>query len=247
LAVVVDPAANVRIVRPPDPSGLCRCDGEEPSVGLQFGRIDATLDKKARRRYRKNEGFGRLNPDSTLLEVARIHFQSARTIMIRDGFHAMMFVPLQGAMPVDLIVAPPRDRADKYMLVRDIARYVRRIGADGLLRIAETWIANREDIPRGGFAADAPNRTEALTLAAVNARGEQISLSAAIERKRIREHKVKRLGPTVIEKGDRMVSLAPVLEVWGKLDVLRLDAEDEYDSWASYHFGKDEEPKAEDP
>jgi hypothetical protein len=149
-------------------------DGSLVGYRRQFGRIDATLDKKARRRYRKNEGFARLNPDSTLLEIARIHFQSARTIMIRDGFHAMMFIPLQGAMPVDLIVAPPRDRADKYMLVRDIARYVRRIGADGLLRIAETWIASREDIPRGGFAADAPNRTEALTLAAVNARGEQI-------------------------------------------------------------------------
>jgi hypothetical protein len=220
-------------------------DGAFLGYRYEFGRIDSATRRKAERRYRHKEAARLLTEASTLLDIANAQFAMARTIMLRDHHHATMFIPLLGIQPLDLIIAPPRNRADKYMLVRDIARYVRRIGADGLIRISEAWTANWDDIPRGGFAEDAPNRGESLTLAAVNSAGEQISLSAEIERKRIKKRKVKRLGPTEIEMNGRVVSMAPVLEVWGRLDALRLDEKDEWEDRMMRHFGHEKMGEAQ--
>jgi hypothetical protein len=152
-------------------------------------------------------------------------------------YHANMFIPLKGARQIGLVVAPPANRADKYMLAHDIARYVRRIGADGLLDIGEAWIARFDDIPHGGYPDQAANRFEALTMTAANAKGQLLSLSATIHRKLIKKHKVKHLGPTEIEEGERVISMAPVLEVWGKLGVLRLHEKTEWDDWLKDHYG----------
>jgi hypothetical protein len=184
------------------------------------------LGKKAKKRYGDGHYWKRLNDVTTLLEVGQIYFEAARQIMLRDGHHATMFVLLKGVAQIDLIVAPPENRLAKYMLMRDVARRVRRIGADGLLCLGEIWLARPEDIPRGGFAVDAVKRGEALVLWGANAQGEVIDLSAEIERKKIKRHKVRRLQPTNVDQGGRIIFLAPVLEVWGKLDVLRLKDED---------------------
>ncbi len=212
-------------------------DGSVLGYRREFIRSDDLgLIKKAKKRYGENRSGPRLKNATTLLEVAQIHFERARSIMARDGHHASMFIPLRGAIPIDLIIAAPQNRADKYMLMRDVARYVRRIGADGLIQVAEAWTANRDAVPHGRFAVDARNRGEALVLWAVNAQGEQISLAAAIERKKIKRHKVKRLLPTEIEEGRRLVAMAPVLEVWGMLDVLGLNEKNDDWDWVENHF-----------
>jgi hypothetical protein len=41
-------------------------------------------------------------------------------------------------------------------------------------------------------------------------------------------------------EGDKLIAMAPVLEVWGKLDVLRIHENAQwakYDEWAKDHFG----------
>ena len=73
--------------------------------------------------------------------------------------------------------------------------------------------------------------------------GEQSELSARITRKFLKRWKVKELAPIETEVGGRLISMAPVLEVWGKLDVLNLHADDENQKWAEQHF-KDTEPSA---
>jgi hypothetical protein len=171
------------------------------------------------------------------MEVANVYFDMARVVMARDGYHLSIFIALKGARPIGVVAGSPANRADKYMLMRDIARYVRRIGADGLLHIGESWIARTADIPRGGYPDQAPNRLEALTLDAANAEGQLLSFSAIIQRKLIKKHKVKRLGPTEIEEGGKVISIAPVLEVWGKLGVLRLHEMTEWDDWLKDHYG----------
>jgi len=77
---------------------------------------------------------------------------------------------------------------------------------------------------------------------AANANGELLSFSATIQRKLIKKRKVKRLGPTEMEVG-KAISMAPVLEVWGKLDVLRLDEKAEWEDWLKDHFGETREPE----
>jgi hypothetical protein len=102
--------------------------------------------------------------------------------------------------------------------------------------ISEAWTAAAKDIPKGKFAEHAVTRGEALTLAAVNAAGEQITLSAAVTRKKWKKRKVKDLSSTTVEIGGRLTSMAPVLEVWGRLDVLDLYADDENMRWVEQHF-----------
>jgi hypothetical protein len=212
-------------------------DGSILGHRREFGHTDPDGFKKVQRRYGHFKPAKRLTDSSTLMEVAKAYFDMARVVIARDGYHTNMFIPLKGARQIGLVVAPPANRADKYMLMHDIARYVRRIGADGLLHISEAWIARFDDIPHGGYPDQAANRFEALTMTAANAKGQLLSFSATIRRKVIKKHKVKRLGPTEIEEGERVMSMAPVLEVWGKLDVLRLHEKTEWDDWLKDHYG----------
>jgi hypothetical protein len=142
--------------------------------------------------------------------------------------------------PGEVIVAQPQNRIDKYLLALDIAHFVKHTNANGLIHIAEAWMAAYEDIPKGKFAEHVKERGEVLTLAAVNSDGERIHLSTKITRKFLKRWKVKELAPTEIEVGGQLISMAPVLEVWGRLDVLDLDADDESSKWAEQHFEHDE-------
>jgi hypothetical protein len=213
-------------------------DGSILGYRREFGSAEPAALKKVQRRYGHFKPAKRLTESSTLREVAKVYFDMARTVMARDSYHLNMFIPLRGALQIGLVVAPTENRADKYMLMRDIARYVRRIRADGILHIGESWIAQFDDIPLGGYPDQAPNRREALTMTAANATGQILSFSAEIHRKLIKKHKVKRLGPTDIVEGDKVISMAPVLEVWGKLDVLRLDEKTQWDDWLKDHYGR---------
>jgi hypothetical protein len=171
-------------------------DGSILGYRRGFGGPQADALKKVQRRYGHFIPAKRLTESSTLMEVASVYFDMARVVMVRDSHHLNMFVPLKGPRQIGLVVAPPRNRADKYMLMREIAQYVRRIDADGLLHIGEAWIARTDDIPRGGYPDQAPNRLEALTMTAASAKGEVLSFSAMIQRKLIKKHKVKHLKPT---------------------------------------------------
>jgi hypothetical protein len=211
-------------------------DGSVLGYRREFRTVDRVAAQKALKRYGEGRIWDRLVETKTLQDVAQIYFENARSVMLKDGYHASMFVPLRDNKPIDLVIAAPQNRIDKYLLIRDVAHLVRRVGADGLLHISEAWTASREDIPKGKFAVDAANRGESIMLAAVNSSGEQINFSAQVIRKKLKKHKVKQLMPTEIEAGTRMLAMAPVLEVWGKLDVLRLEEDDEPMRWVDEHF-----------
>jgi hypothetical protein len=211
-------------------------DGSILGYRREFRTVDRAAAQKASKRYGDNVTWSRLVEARSLQDVAQIYFQNARAVMLKDGYHVSMFIPLKDNRPIDLIVAGPQNRLDKYLLIRDIAHLVKRIGANGLIHISEAWTASRDDVPKGKFAVDAPKRGESLILAAVNSAGEQIDLSARVVRKKLKKHKVKELMSTVNEVGSRMVAMAPVLEVWGKLDALRLNEDDESTRWVEEHF-----------
>jgi len=226
------------MVRPFEDRGIYIAvkDGAFLGYRREFRTVDSNDARKALRRYRKARGWAPLIEAKSLREIAEVYFDNARAVMLKDGYHVPMFIPLRGNIPIDLIVAPTESRIDKYLIMQDIAHYVRRTGADGLLHISEAWTAKQEDVPKGKFAADAANRGEAITLTAVNADGEQITLSAVITRKKWKKYKVKQLLQTEIEIGGRAVSMGPVLEVWGKVGVLRLDEDDEAMQRLEKHF-----------
>jgi hypothetical protein len=211
-------------------------DGAILGYRREFRSVDATKAQKTLKRYGNDRAWDRLAEAKTLLDVAHIYFQNARVIIMKDGYHKSIFIPLTDNRPGEVVVAMPRNRIDKYLLIRDIAHHVRRIRADGLIHISEAWTAAAKDIPKGKFAEHAVARGETLMLAAVNSAGEQITLSATIMRKKWKKWKVKELSPTTVELGGRLISMGPVLEIWGRLDVLDLYADDEHMRWADKHF-----------
>jgi hypothetical protein len=222
-------------------------DGSFLGYRREFRTIDMAKAQKAVKRYKSERAWDKLADAKSLMDVAKIYFQNARTIMLKDGYHTSIFIPLNDNQSREAIVAQPQNRIDKYLLARDIAHYVKRTNANGLLHIAEAWTAAAKDIPKGKFAEHAKERGEMLTLAAVNSDGEQIYLSAKITRKFLKRWKVKELAPTEIEIGNRLISMAPVLEVWGKLDALDLHADDENLKWVEQHFQDEESWHKGDP
>lgn len=219
-------------------------DGSLLGCRREFRTTDPSTAQKAVKRYKGERFWERLPGAKSLLDVAQIYFASARSIMLKDSYHTSMFIPLKDNRPGELIITQPRSRIDKYLLMRDIAHHIKRTNANGLIQISEAWTAPAEDIPKGKFAEHAKNRGEILLLAAVNSDGEQIHVSAKITRRMLKRQKVKELGPTVIDVGVRLNSMAPVLEVWGRLDALNLDADDETLRWVEQHF-KDDAAKEE--
>jgi hypothetical protein len=178
-------------------------------------------DAKWRRKIASRYGMIQLNQlkaARTFRAVVEAYFDIARMVMLRDGFHKSLTFFLKGHEVIRVISSEFPDRASKYVLTRDLARLARIDGADGVLMIGEAWTAHGDGIPKSGFAADAKNRGEALTMSAGNSQGELFMLSAAVERKKIKSQKVKRFGQTLFEDRGYPLMLYPFMKEWGCVD-----------------------------
>jgi hypothetical protein len=110
------------------------------------------------------------------------------------------------------------DRASRYVLMRDLSKLALVDGADGMVMVGEAWIASGENLPKSGFAADAPDRGEAIILHAASSGGEFISLQAVVSRRRWNSKKVKEIGPTEEDEKGFPFILSPFFREWGCLD-----------------------------
>ena len=177
------------------------------------------------KRYKFDNQSKRLAEAKTFGEVVRIFFQHARVAMLRDGYHMSLCLLLRGTAVVTVIDTTHPDRASRYVIRRDLAKLSRIIGADGVILIGEVWIAAKEDIPKSGFAVDAPNRGEGLMLNAVNSKGERVSLTAKVVRRRFSK-KLKSLPEAMTEEEDDAAPiLYPFMEEWGCFDHAELERE----------------------
>ena len=203
-------------------------DGKEMEIGrIPQAPASAKVRKLARKRYGK-DAWGGLKEADTFAAMAGTFFSEARRVMLRDNYHLPVMLLWKDLVPLDHIRAWPPDRRAKYMMMRDAAARARQVGANGVMYISEAWTARKEDLPASGFAAEARERGEALVMSAANADGEMFTLQAEIIRKKVKTHKVKRLGPTVRDDG-QVMTLAPFLEMWGNFHLLEDDLEEGVD------------------
>lgn len=179
---------------------------------------DAKNKSRLVARYGKIAKWKHLKEAKTFRVVAEAYFKSARNMMLRDGFHHSFTFFLKGLVVISIIPTDHADRASRYVLMRDLARLARIEGADGVFMIGEAWTAQREDIPKSGFAVDAKKRGEALLMNAANSRGESFVLEAMIERKRNNPKKVKRIGKTLVIEGGFQFIFYPFMREWGCVD-----------------------------
>jgi hypothetical protein len=132
----------VSMMRPFEDRGIYVAvkDGSLLGYRREFSNVDATKAQKALKRYGDDRAWNRLTEAKTLLDVSHIFFRNARTVMMKDGYHTSIFIPLTDNRPGAVVVAVPQNRIDKYLLIRDIAHHVRRVGANGLIHISgSSW------------------------------------------------------------------------------------------------------------
>jgi hypothetical protein len=179
---------------------------------------DAKVAKKALKRYGPDAGWKRLREARSLRELAEIYFEKARIVIARDGFHRSLGFFLKGSTVIQMISTDHPDRASRYVLMRDLAKLARTCGADGVMLIGEAWTVFQPNIPKSGFAADAPDRGEAIVLHAANAAGEALSLQALFERKRPGSKKIRHIEPTMLDEDTFQFLLYPFLREWDCVD-----------------------------
>lgn len=196
-------------------------------AGFRIYRREEKIEvKRLRKRYGDQMvKWKKISEAKTFRELVEGYFNLARFMMARDGYHSCFTYFTQGTKVVDLLVTDHPDRASRYVLMRDLAKLAHIRGADGVFMINEAWTAKEEDSPNG-FAAEAKNRGEVLTLMATNAACETLSLTATITRKKKNPRKVKRLSETLVLENNVMWILYPFQRLWGCVDEEKmLDAE----------------------
>lgn len=122
------------------------------------------IEKIVEERYDNLGGLDiRLSPSSSFADICDTLFEMGKRMLMKDGYHSMiaMILTETGFYPLEF---RPEDRADKHVMVRELASQCARLKAVSCILISEAWFATFSS-SHGPFAADHPDRQEGLSLA----------------------------------------------------------------------------------
>jgi hypothetical protein len=135
-------------------------------------KLTNELAADAVRRYGMSDVDASPSPDMSpdAFAFADVLGEAARQILRRDGYLIPTAFFVRGGSIVQ--VSPMRldDQQRKFLIWQHIADDVRRIGADGLVFVGESWI--REDMGDGVRPSEARDRKEAIHVFAAKSTGE---------------------------------------------------------------------------
>lgn len=121
------------------------------------------IEKIAEERY---DNFGGMdiapNSCSSFANICDNFFELGKRMLMKDGYHSMiaMIFTETGLHPLEF---RPGDRADKHVMVRELASQCARLRAVSCILISEAWFAPISS-SHGPYAVDHPNRQEGLSL-----------------------------------------------------------------------------------
>jgi hypothetical protein len=157
--------------------------GDIMKLRIRDVKIDPKADNYILTHYGFDPNKDKLcqSTDKSLHGMAKFFFECGKRMLEVDGYHlpfVFLFLP-NGAMR--LCGLKINDITDKYRIWRAIAEEVRRKGATSVIVISESWVAPY-DRNNPTSASDSPNRSEALSLNASSASGEEYSLACKFRR-----------------------------------------------------------------
>lgn len=193
-------------------------DGSVSGFRFYTKKIEEAEFPRLLKRYGNRVLWQHVGDATSFRAPSEAYFNIARSVTLKDNHHQQMALFTRGNIVVRVADAESPNRALKYVIMRDLAKLSKVLGADGVILIGEVWTATQADIPPSGFAADAKNRGEALSLTAANARGELYQYTASIERAKLRRKKITRLGETRLIEGDFAFFMIPFQKEWGCFD-----------------------------
>lgn len=136
------------------------------SIPADPARIESSL-----KRYGATQGALAMRPGEDLLSASDRWFEHAKRVLATDGYHHTLVRLMTQDGDAQLHFLEFADHPGLYVLIRQIADEVERIGAVGLIYIAEFWAARLEDLKPGQRPSEVPTRQEFLRVIAVTADG----------------------------------------------------------------------------
>lgn len=177
--------------------------------------VSANDLKRARRRYGlgKNQRPEPWQSSDPILKAENI-VDRAKQILKKDKSHARMMFIRDGHGAWRQTIVNAADRTEKHVLMRVVASFIERIGADALIDVSETWM-----LPANAFQElerheiqDAPSRKEALQVLIATREGIRRAYTTPFARGVFGRIKLENTHQSDDERG--LHYLTPVFEVW---------------------------------
>lgn len=181
-----------------------------------------TLDEAAKiaeERYNNFKGIeNSLTPTSSFVELCENFFARGKQMLKKDGYHSMiaMIFTDSGFYPIEL---RPSDRADKHILIRELASRCARLRAVSCILIGEVWMAPLST-NHGPYAVNHPERKEALSLGGFHRDEGFVDRFSIFERhgteiKFEDDREFKQIAPATVTQNDILKPVADsIKKVW---------------------------------
>jgi hypothetical protein len=173
-------------------------------------------------KYKVIERYGEDNISSIfkgkkdIYAIAESFMEMGKVILKKDKHHNGMVFIHRPDGSIKFCAFNPPDRETKYIMLREIANLVKRLGATGVILINEVWIFPMEDYKGGNISKHismSPSKKEALAVHVITKEGPFREYITPFERDQ--EGNIS-LGETKIEEGGTSYFLKPILDVWNR-------------------------------
>lgn len=152
--------------------------------------------------------------DSELKRLAHLLFNRGRVMLQTDGTHGFFVFVITPDKNMQLLQLLPEQQGDKYRMWREVATVVERSGSTSVIAISEVWLAPEDQEQPYMHAAESPERSEALQLAATSKDGEEFLITAPFHRQ---DDQI--ILDDMIDIEAREINFfQPIKDVWMKLD-----------------------------
>lgn len=182
---------------------------------LDLERTDVEFDREHAMKVASRYG---LEPKAVVASTSdaegTLHslFGTARKMFEVDGHHETIAFLLLGERPIKVVDLRVQNHGEKYVVMRSLANDVTKLGADGVIMVAEVWSAAFDPTNPYRRAVDATDKREFLTATLVTKVGEPRQLVAEI----VRDGGQLSLGSTDRLDDEAQIAFAPIYEAWRK-------------------------------
>ncbi len=186
--------------------------GESVEVKHKQIEYDKKVAARAAKKYQiepKDIAPGAISTPEELLDTL---FSTGSKMITASGCHATIAFLLRGHKPIKLAHLNFQAHGEKYLIIRNLANEVTKLGADGMILIGETWIAPFDPNQPYRRAAESSEKAEYLSAVLITKTSEPKQLQAKIKR----SGKITNLEETQTLRNQALIMFSPIYQAWGR-------------------------------
>lgn len=138
--------------------------------------ITEEIAMRAKIRYGKNIKIKKIKNQGSNDPFDELEFflESAKNILKIDGNHVPMISIFYENGKRELWNIPTNNKTEQYLVIREVAKEIRKEQVKGLIFILEAWMSHEKNLKENTYACDDPKRKEALILTAIREDGKYV-------------------------------------------------------------------------